>query len=269
MSDEPEPPVVPAFEVAGAHAVVTGGAGGIGAALVAGLVERGAGVVSVCDLDGEGAARSAQAGGGLGAAVDVAAAGALEGFLSDATEAHGPIDLLCSNAGIGAVSSWDTPEEEWGREWEIHVLAHLRGARAVLPGMLARRRGHLLSTVSAAGLIGMPGGAAYSATKSAALALAEHLAARHGSDGIGVTALCPQGVSTAMTEDEAVAAVVGADGMISAETCAGAALEAVRTGRFLCLPHPEVARYAAWRAADPERWIRATSGPTREAAARG
>jgi short-subunit dehydrogenase len=131
------------------------------------------------------------------------------------------------------------------------------GARAVLPGMIARGGGYLLNTVSAAGLLGLIGDTAYTAAKHAAIGLAEALAINHGEQGIGVSVLCPQAVATAMIESdhqEAVRAAT-ADGILQPEEVAAAAIRGLAEERFLILPHPKVQTYLEHRAADHDRWL--------------
>ena len=82
-------------------------------------------------------------------------------------------------------------------------MAHVYAARAVLPGMLARGRGYLLNTASAAGLLASPGDAPYTVSKHGAVALAEWLAITYGDRGIGVSVLCPMGVATPLLMDAA------------------------------------------------------------------
>src|SRR4029077_9774574 len=92
----------------------------------------------------------------------------------------------------------ELPDAEWQRVWGVNVLAHVYAVRAVLPGMLARGRGYLLHTASAAGLLTQIGSAPYAVTKHAAVALAEWLAITYAGAGIKVSCLCPQGVRTEM-----------------------------------------------------------------------
>jgi len=135
-------------------------------------------------------------------------------------------------------------------------MAHVYAARALLPPWLERGRGHLLVTVSAAGLLTMLGAAAYSATKHAALAFAEWLSITYGDRGITVQALCPQGVRTDMLDQSGAAGdLVLQDDAIEPEEVADVAVDGLRDGRFLILPHPEVGRYYATRVTDPDRWL--------------
>ena len=129
---------------------------------------------------------------------------------------HGPIDLFCSNAGIGIGGGAEASNERWQRIWDINVMAHVWAARHLVPRMVARGGGYLLNTASAAGLLSQIGSAPYAVTKHAAVALAEWLAITHGDQGIKVSVLCPQAVRTAMTagNPDGVASV---DGMIEPE----------------------------------------------------
>ncbi|HEV3119307.1 MAG TPA: SDR family oxidoreductase, partial [Gemmataceae bacterium] len=119
-------------------------------------------------------------------------------LVHNATEAFGPIDLFCSNAGIAVEGGPEVLDADWQRIWQINVMAHVYATRAVLPGMLARAQGYLLHTASAAGLLTLLGSAPYSVTKHAALAFAEWLAITYASAGIKVSCLCPLGVRTNM-----------------------------------------------------------------------
>jgi short-subunit dehydrogenase len=131
-------------------------------------------------------------------------------------------------------------------------------ARAVIPAMVARGEGYILSTASAAGLLTNIGDAPYSVTKHAAVALAEWLAVTYGDDGIKVSCLCPQGVNTDLLRGAAASSaggVVLAQGVIEPEAVADAVIAGLAAERFLILPHPEVATYLEHKAADPDRWI--------------
>ena len=80
--------------------------------------------------------------------------------VATAEERFGPVDVYCSNAGTGALGGIDAPLEAWQTVWEVNTLAHVLAARAVLPSMLERGRGHLVQTASAAGLLTNLGDAA-------------------------------------------------------------------------------------------------------------
>jgi len=139
-------------------------------------------------------------------------------------------------------------------------MAHVRAARALLPGWLERGRGTFVVTASAAGLLTMLGSAPYSVTKHAAEAYAEWLAATYAHRGLTVHCICPQGVRTKMLADSGRAGeVVLAGSSIEPEQVAEALWDALADGRFLVLPHPEVAGYYQLRATDTDKWLRGMS----------
>jgi len=243
------------MEIAGCVAVVTGGARGIGRALSLRLAEEGARAIVVADVDAGGARAVAAEIGGMGVGCDVADEAAVRALVERVEEDLGGVDLWCSNAGIAVRGGPEASDADWERIWRVNVMAHVYAARAVIPGMLERGRGHLLGTVSAAGLLNHVFAAPYAVTKSAALSLFEWLAIAHGDAGIGVSVLCPQGVRTDMAAAEGPAAALLGD-LLEPSEVAAVALRGVREGRFLILPHPEVAGYAQRRAADHDRWLR-------------
>jgi NAD(P)-dependent dehydrogenase (short-subunit alcohol dehydrogenase family) len=246
-------------EIAGSVCVVTGGARGIGASMATRFARAGALAVVVCDLDAAAAGRTADRIGptARGVACDVTDEQAVRSLVADVLDREGPIDLFCANAGIAGGGDVDTDDGVWQTMWNVHVMAHVYSARAVLPAMIERGRGHLLHTASAAGLLMSPGDAPYSVTKHAAVAFAEWLSVTYGGRGITVSCLCPQGVRTDLLMDlDGPAADWLRSEMIEPDRVADAVIEGLRDGRFLILPHPEVARYAVRRATDPERWLR-------------
>ncbi len=143
--------------------------------------------------------------------------------------------------------------------WGVNVMAHVYAARAVLPAMLARGEGYLLSTASAAGLLANIGDAPYTVTKHAAVALAEWLSITYGDRGIKVSCLCPQGVNTDLLRSGlapgGAATSVAAQGVIEPADVAEAVVAGLAAERFLILPHPEVADYVQRKATDPDRWL--------------
>lgn len=239
--------------------VVTGGASGIGQAMCRRFAEDGARAVVVADLNEKGARAVADEIGGLGIKCDVSVEADVQRVVSLAERHYGPIDLFCSNAGIffgdgpeGMATSLSN--DRWQRMWEVNVLAHVYGARAVLPSMLARGAGYLLQTVSAAGLLSQIGDAAYSTTKHAAIGFAESLAITHGDQGVKVSVLCPQGVATPMLAGLESSPQAG-DGLLSAEEVAEAVVEGLLAERFLILPHAQVLTYMQRKTSDYDRWL--------------
>jgi NAD(P)-dependent dehydrogenase (short-subunit alcohol dehydrogenase family) len=242
--------------VQGAGVVVTGGGSGIGAALARRFAAEGARVV-VNDLDGAAAASVAASCGGVAVAADAAAEDGVAALIRAARDALGEIDLFCANAGVAAAGGPEASEADWETSWQVNVMAHVRAARRLLPAWLERGSGHLICTVSAAGLLTMLGSAPYSVTKHAALGFAEWLAASYAHRGITVQAICPQGVRTPMLAASGPAGqVILGESAITPDEAADAVMDGIAAGRFLILPHPEVAQLYAARAADPDRWLR-------------
>lgn len=246
------------MELANRSVIITGGASGIGAGMARRFGSEGAKVL-VADLDGDGADAVAAEIGGVGMRVDVTSDADNRAMVEAAEEAHGPVDLLCLNAGIGTAGSVDAPDDDWQRTWDVNVMAHVYGARAVLPSMIDRGEGYLLVTASAAGLLTNLGAAPYSVTKHAAVALAEWLAITYGDLGIRVSCLCPQFVRTQMVDDLVSISDGFADWAratsLSVEEVADAVVAGLRAERFLILPHPEVGEYFVNKATDYDRWL--------------
>jgi NAD(P)-dependent dehydrogenase (short-subunit alcohol dehydrogenase family) len=258
------------MELRDRHVVVTGGAGGIGSALARRFAAEGARAVVVADLEQDAARAVADEVGGHAVAVDVRREDSLNALIAEATDAHGPIDLFFSNAGVAGPGGG--PEADPQAAWEANVLAHWWAARALLPQMVARGEGYLASTASAAGLLTQVDALAYTVTKHAAVALAEWLAINYRDQGIRVSCLCPQAVNTPMLH----VAEVGSAGMesmrasgaiLEPDAVAEAVVDGLREERFLILPHPEVAHYMQRKTADPDRWLERMRGFVR--AARG
>ena len=254
------------MELAGKVAVVTGGGNGIGAQLARRFAAEGAAGVLVADLDG--AAAEAVAGQvqelgvrASGLAVDVSDEAQVRAMVDAAEREFGPIDVMCSNAGIATGKGIDATNAQFELAWQVNVMSHVYAARAVVPGMLERGSGYLLNTCSAAGLLISPGDAPYTLSKNAAVAFAEYLAVTYGDQGVKVSALCPQGVQTALLQDgldagnPAALAVAAAGEVLTVAQVADCVIEGMAAERFLILPHPEVAKYIGHKAADRDRWI--------------
>jgi NAD(P)-dependent dehydrogenase (short-subunit alcohol dehydrogenase family) len=250
--------------VAGAAVVVTGGGSGIGAALSRRFAAEGARVV-VNDIDGAAATSvAASCHGPAGSATPIAADAASEEGVHElilrARATLGEIDLFCANAGVARGGGPEVAEPDWEVSWQVNVMAQVRAARLLLGPWLERGSGHLICTVSAAGLLSMPGSAPYSVTKHAAIAFAEWLALSYAHRGLTVQAICPLGVRTPMLDgSDTRARALLDDAAIEPAAVADAVIEGMASGRFLILPHPEVAGMYAGRAADTDRWLRGMS----------
>ena len=135
----------------------------------------------------------------------------------------------------------------------------------MVPEWISRGSGYFVAVASAAGLLTQLGSAGYAVTKHAAVGFAEWLAITYGDDGIGVSCVCPLGVDTPLLESVRAradpAARVGAESVlrsgdvISPDEVAALTVEAVRAGRFLVLPHPQVLEMYRHKGSDYDRWI--------------
>ncbi|MEU6824614.1 SDR family oxidoreductase [Streptomyces atriruber] len=231
--------------------VVTGGGGGIGAALARRFAAEGARVV-VNDLDGAKAKTVADEIGGIAVPGDAST------IVPEAREAlGGTVDVYCANAGLGSGGSEAAPEEVWAAAWDVNVMAHVRAAHELLPDWLERGSGRFVSTVSAAGLLTMIGAAPYSVTKHGAYAFAEWLSLTYRHHGVKVHAICPQGVRTDMLAATGTAGdLVLTPTAIEPDDVAAALFDGMAEDRFLVLPHPEVAAYYRARAETPDKWLK-------------
>ena len=238
--------------------VVTGAAREIGRALATRFASEGAKAEVVVDIDAEGARSAAADIGATAMRCDVSREDDVTDLVHQIEAAHGRVDIFCSNAGIAVGGGQEASDADWQRIWDVNVMSHVYVARHVLPGMLARKEGYLVGTVSAAGLLNHVFAAPYGATKAAALSFFEWLSIAHGDDGIRVSCLCPQGVKTDMLALER--SRLGIDfleaGALEPSAVAAAVVEGIRAERFLILPHPEVADFFKRKADDYDRWLR-------------
>lgn len=177
-------------------AVVTGGAGGIGRAVVARLAREGYRVAS-WDLSRE------APGAALALAVDVTDAAALEQAAAETEAALGQITALVVNAGIlgPTARAWEVPVEEVRRVLDANLLSGFLTCRAVIPRMLANpgpERGRIVLTGSVVGKEGSALSGPYAASKAGLMALAKVLGKELATEGILVNAIAPTVVRTAM-----------------------------------------------------------------------
>jgi NAD(P)-dependent dehydrogenase (short-subunit alcohol dehydrogenase family) len=239
--------------------VVTGGASGIGEAMVRRFAADGAGAVIALDIDGAGAIAAGEAVGGVGMQLDVSNDDATAAVMSQIESNFGRIDILCLNAGIATGGSVDQTNELWQKTWDVNVMSHVYATRYVLPGMLNRGEGYIVHTASAAGLLTNIGAAPYSVTKHAVVALAEWLSVTYGDRGIRVSALCPQFVDTPMldafAEDNAEMQSWVRSLALSADEVAACVAEGIALETFLILPHAQVAEYFSHKASDYDSWL--------------
>ncbi|AXI44637.1 short-chain dehydrogenase [Sulfitobacter sp. SK012] len=241
----------------GKTVIITGGASGIGAALAERATEAGA-RVCVADLDLAGAQAVAGRINGLSVACDVTDETQITQAIAQTEAAFGDVDIFVSNAGFGRGDpdhAASAPDAEWMQSWQVHVMAHVYAARALLPKMIARGSGHLVNVASAAGLLNQIGDAAYTATKHAAVSFAESLAISHGDDGVGVSVVCPQYVATPLLGLSDLDADQS-NSLLTADQVAQTIVMGVEADEFMILPHSQVAGYYELRAQDSTRWIK-------------
>ena len=193
-----------AFE--GQVAIVTGGASGIGRALCEELGSRGA-LVVVADINLEGAqgVASALAANGAraeAARLDVTRAEDVERLVADTVRAHGRLDYMFNNAGIAVGGEVrDLSLDDWRKAIDVNLWGVICGNASAYTAMLRRGSGHIVNIASAAGLVGEPGLAPYSATKSAVVALSAALRAEAEAFGVRVSVVCPGFVDTPIYEN--------------------------------------------------------------------
>ena len=245
------------MDATGRVIVVTGGARGIGRALANRFARARAEAVIVADLDLDGASAVANEIGGTAVHCDVAHEADVKQLIDRVEAEHGRIDIFCSNAGIAVGGGPEATNDQWQHIWDVNLMSHVFVARHALPGMLKRREGYILGTVSAAGLLNHVFAAPYGVTKAAALSFFEWLSIAYGPQGIRVSCLCPQGVKTDMLAAERR---LGLDFLtanaLEPEAVAEVVLQGIHDERFLILPHPEVAEYFQRKAGDYDRWLK-------------
>ena len=233
---------------------ITGAKGGIGRAFARMFTDAGA-QVSISDLEAPDATAAEL--GALSVACDVSDEAQVHSFIDTTRAALGEIDIWVGNAGVGfgdpgvAASADDAA---WATSWGVNVMQNVYAARELLPGWVRRGHGRFVIVASAAGLLNQIGSASYSATKHAAVGLAENIAITHWRDGIRAHVVCPQFVRTDMTAHMDLP-----DGsplsLIEPEDVARSLMDAMAEDRVLVLPHEVVGKYERNRAADRQRWI--------------
>jgi 3-oxoacyl-[acyl-carrier protein] reductase len=187
------------------HAVVTGGAQGIGFSVAKRLLQSGASV-TLWDYDRsvlETAIRDLQQTGDVtGEVVDVSQAASVNQSLETTIERHLHIDILVANAGIAGPNhtTWEYPIEEWQRVINVNLFGVYYCCRAVVPHMLQRKYGRIVNVASIAGKEGNPNASAYSASKAAVIALTKSLGKETAGTNIAVNCITPGAARTRIFE---------------------------------------------------------------------
>ena len=239
--------------------VITGAANGIGLALAKRFLRESPNSISLIDINVS-VNKVASELGAKGYVADVTDENQFQSILNQIIDSNGSIDLFCSNAGIQQFGTLETSTEDWQKNWDVNVMSHIHAAKVLIPQMQKQGSGYIMLTVSAAGLLNMPGAIAYATTKHAAMGLAENLSIMYGDDGIKVSALCPQLVDTDMVRSFGKLPEnhpLLKDGLLSADVVAEEAIQGINKEKFLILPHKEVAKYIQGKAFDYDAWIEA------------
>ena len=187
------------------HAVVTGGAQGIGFSVVSRLLKSGASV-SIWDHDSavlETSIRQLEKTGHVtGEVVDISQVSSVSRALDSAIDKHQHVDILVANAGIAGpnYTTWEYPIEEWERVIKVNLLGVYYCCRAVLPHMLHRNYGRIVNVASIAGKEGNPNASAYSASKAGVIALTKSLGKETAGYNIAVNCITPAAARTRIFE---------------------------------------------------------------------
>jgi 3-oxoacyl-[acyl-carrier protein] reductase len=183
------------------HAVVTGGAQGIGLSIATRLQASGASV-SIWDLD-QAVLKTAveqleRTGRASGEVVDVSEVSSVEEAVGSTIEQHRKIDILVANAGIAGPNhkTWEYPQEEWRRVVDVNLLGVFHCCHAILPHMLLQNYGRIVNVASIAGKEGNPNASAYSASKAGVIALTKSLGKETAASNIAVNCITPAAART-------------------------------------------------------------------------
>lgn len=267
---------------AGQVAVVTGAAQGLGRALAAGLLDRGVSV-ALADTAQErlrdtAEAFTARGGQVLPVVTDVADAAAVGALASRTLEHFGRVDLVVNNAGITAHHVrplWQADLEDWRRVLAVNLLGAVHGIRAFVPHLVAAGAGHVVNIASLAGLMAVPFGSAYCASKHAVVAVSETLRAELDMMRlpIGVTVVCPGYVRTPMTEGMVTLLQAGDDMQLAERLPAGFSTEQVEQVRarlegMVTMMEPDVAAERIIAAVEADRLYALTHGDVEDSVRR-
>jgi meso-butanediol dehydrogenase / (S,S)-butanediol dehydrogenase / diacetyl reductase len=224
------------MELIGQVAIVTGAGRGIGRATALELAQMGAAVV-VAEVDKAGAERTvgelqeAHGRRALALPVDVTVRADLTAMVERTLAEFGQVDILVNNAGIyRAARPLDVTDEHWDAVMNINARAVFFASQAVLPAMIARKRGTIISLASLAGKVGSASNLPYNASKAAVISITKSLALAHAADGIRVNCVCPGFVETDMWT--LVSREIGAIQGVSAEQFTRGRLAQIPLGRM-------------------------------------
>jgi 2-hydroxycyclohexanecarboxyl-CoA dehydrogenase len=184
-------------------ALVTGAGRGIGRAIAERLAEEGA-KVAVLDIDEATARATAEAVGGVGIRTDVTDGASVRAAVAESERRLGPATILVNNAGWDKAEPFvKSHEETWDKVLAINLKGPIRMTRAVLDGMIERRRGRIVTVSSDAGRVGSSGEAVYSAAKAGVIGFSKTLARELARYSINVNVVCPGPTNTQLLRDVA------------------------------------------------------------------
>lgn len=184
-------------ELQGRVAVVTGGRGGIGSAIVEAMAAAGA-RVAVWDLE------PSAPGDAVAVAVDVTDRSSVEAAARRTEATLGPVEILVNNAGIDIVQPFlDSTEEAWARITAVNFFGTVRCCHVLAPGMVERSYGRVVNVASDAGRVGSSGEAVYSGTKGGVIAFSKSLARELATTGVTVNSVCPGPTDTPLLDQVA------------------------------------------------------------------
>ncbi len=199
-------PAERSFDLSGRAALVTGGSRGLGKAMARALAEAGADVLIASRHEPELAAASAEIGHGLSTAVrhlvaDLGRREEVERLAAQAIAAQGHVDILLNDAGVfPATPLAGLRDEVWDATLQVNLTASLQLARALAPGMMARRWGRIIQVSSVSAHAAGPGQMVYAVTKAATIAMIRGLALELGPHGITANAILPGPFLSEMSE---------------------------------------------------------------------
>lgn len=219
------------LDLRGRTAVVTGGARGIGRAIVDRMLASGASV-AVWDVDVSGVEESVST-----QIVELTDEAAVQAATAATLARHGRIDILVNNAGItgGNAPTWELPVEQWRRVLEVNLVAPMLTCSAVVPGMIAAGYGRVVNIASVAGKEGNPNASHYSASKAGLIALTKSLGKELAGHGVLVNCVTPAAAKTDIFAQMSEAHI-------------GYMLSKIPMGRFVEVQ--EIAALACWLATE-------------------
>jgi NAD(P)-dependent dehydrogenase (short-subunit alcohol dehydrogenase family) len=239
-------------------AFVTGGANGIGLGIVRNLLAEGMKVV-IADYNPDYIAAAREKLRGSNAVhfiqVDVSDRAAMKRAAQETLEVFGKIHVLCNNAGVSSADAAEDPDfEDWDRTMSINLGGVVNGVKTIVPIIRAQGEGgHVVNTASMAGMVPLPGWAAYSTTKYAVRGLSESLRMSLAPEGIGVSCLFPGATDTNITQvpEDDSSAPEGPEGdflrtfwaamrqAMDPKDLGALVVQAIKDNRFYILTHPE------------------------------